>query len=219
MASGLVREGPAAEVHACLHVIVARSHHHISCHVRPLPAHHHARPCLLWNPRALPRVACYAVRPDTSCLEFAGAFPNEQVGDVESGTGGRQSFQEDECEPYTESSHYDDEDDFLSTCPTETQTQSEGTSAASRARRKQAAKLFQATPRQKLAIAMRLSEMSEVETFWDPTHDTKAVLGWNRHTIILAFRGTKSLRNALSDIKVKPSLAIGPGACVGMDGG
>ena len=36
----------------------------------------------------------------------------------------------------------------------------------------------------------------------DSVHDTKAVLGWNKHMMILAFRGTISMKNALSDIKV-----------------
>ena len=114
-------------------------------------------------------------------------------------------MQEDEHEgPDDASSHYDDDDAFMSASASETQTQSEGASAANRSGGRQAARLFQATPRQKLATAMGLSEMREVETFWDPMHDTKAVLGWNSHTIVLAFRGTKSLRNALSDIKVEP---------------
>ena len=36
----------------------------------------------------------------------------------------------------------------------------------------------------------------------DPVLDTKALLAWNRHTALLCFRGTASLTNALSDLKV-----------------
>ena len=36
----------------------------------------------------------------------------------------------------------------------------------------------------------------------DPVHETKAVLAWSRDTLVLTFRGTASLTNALSDIQV-----------------
>ena len=35
------------------------------------------------------------------------------------------------------------------------------------------------------------------------TLDTKALLGWSRDTAVLAFRGTASLTNACSDLKVR----------------
>ena len=44
--------------------------------------------------------------------------------------------------------------------------------------------------------------LTDIDSFWDPQLDTKALLGWNREQIVLAFRGTASFANALSDLKV-----------------
>ena len=40
----------------------------------------------------------------------------------------------------------------------------------------------------------------------DPVLDTKALLAWNKDTVVLSFRGTASLANACSDIRVGPVL-------------
>ena len=68
--------------------------------------------------------------------------------------------------------------------------------------RKQAAKLWRGKPKQLLGNCMRLSGMTDVQTFWDPVLDTKCILAWNQSMMILSFRGTASVRNALSDLKV-----------------
>lgn len=36
----------------------------------------------------------------------------------------------------------------------------------------------------------------------DPTLETKAIMGWSRKTVVLAFRGTASITNALYDLRV-----------------
>lgn len=80
--------------------------------------------------------------------------------------------------------------------------------ASSKQQQRQQRKLYKGTWRQQLRHAMRLSGTEHVKAFMDPVLDTKAVLAWNRHTLILAFRGTASLRNALSDIKVRAQAAL-----------
>ena len=64
------------------------------------------------------------------------------------------------------------------------------------------------TATQQLATAMALYELTDVQTFWEPQLDTKALLAWNRHRVLLAFRGTASFANAWSDLKVGPSSTL-----------
>ena len=49
---------------------------------------------------------------------------------------------------------------------------------------------------------MSLYSLDRFKLFWDPTLETKALLAWNGETAVLAFRGTASLTNACSDLKV-----------------
>lgn len=58
------------------------------------------------------------------------------------------------------------------------------------------------TAEQLLAAAMALWGLTDIESFWCPQLDVKAVLGWNQDQVVLAFRGTASFANALSDLKV-----------------
>ena len=51
---------------------------------------------------------------------------------------------------------------------------------------------------------MSLYSLSSFKLFWDPALETKALLAWNGDTAVLAFRGTASLTNACSDLKVQP---------------
>ena len=53
-----------------------------------------------------------------------------------------------------------------------------------------------------LPLCMRLYGLQEIKTFWDPQRDSKALMAWSSRTILLAFRGTASLVNALIDAKV-----------------
>lgn len=77
------------------------------------------------------------------------------------------------------------------------------TGSSSMEERKDLEQLKQWAPEEMLSNAMSLYSLTDMQTFWDPGSDTKAVLGWNRSLMVLAFRGTASLRNALSDIKVR----------------
>ncbi|KAK9790342.1 hypothetical protein WJX73_005473 [Symbiochloris irregularis] len=83
---------------------------------------------------------------------------------------------------------------------TSSQPSLEGDTAAPR--RRKAAKLRLMSPREKLGNALRLLGLNDVESFWDPALDTRAVMGWAPGLVVLAFRGTSSMRNALSDLKV-----------------
>ena len=56
-----------------------------------------------------------------------------------------------------------------------------------------------------LATAMALYGLTDMACVWDPQLDTKAVLGWNKRMMVLAFRGTASFANAWSDLKVRPA--------------
>ena len=49
---------------------------------------------------------------------------------------------------------------------------------------------------------MNMYSLSSFKLFWDPALQTKALLAWNQDTAVLAFRGTASLTNALSDLQV-----------------
>ena len=51
---------------------------------------------------------------------------------------------------------------------------------------------------------MSLYSLTGFKPFRDPGLDTHALLAWNQDTAVLAFRGTASLTNALSDLKVIP---------------
>ena len=59
-----------------------------------------------------------------------------------------------------------------------------------------------------LETAMSLYGLEESELFWEKKHDTKLLLAWNRNTFVVAFRGTASLVNALSDVQVWPIVRL-----------
>ncbi|KAA6426189.1 MAG: hypothetical protein FRX49_04041 [Trebouxia sp. A1-2] len=52
-----------------------------------------------------------------------------------------------------------------------------------------------------LHTAMGLYNLTDSELFWEVQLDTRCLIGWNEHTIVVAFRGTASLTNALSDVQ------------------
>ncbi|KAK9808474.1 hypothetical protein WJX73_010216 [Symbiochloris irregularis] len=56
--------------------------------------------------------------------------------------------------------------------------------------------------REQLAKCMQLFDLEDIHMFWDPTLETKAIMGWSKKTVVLAFRGTASITNALSDLRV-----------------
>ena len=49
---------------------------------------------------------------------------------------------------------------------------------------------------------MSMYSLSSCKLFWDAALDTKALLAWSEDTAVLAFRGTASLTNACSNLKV-----------------
>ena len=51
---------------------------------------------------------------------------------------------------------------------------------------------------------MSMYSLSSCKLFWKSAQDTKALLAWSQDTAVLAFRGTASLTNACSDLKVMP---------------
>lgn len=53
-----------------------------------------------------------------------------------------------------------------------------------------------------LETALGLYGLEHSELFWEKALDTKLLLAWNRDTIVIAFRGTASLANALADLQV-----------------
>ena len=53
-----------------------------------------------------------------------------------------------------------------------------------------------------LHTALSLYSLTDSDLFWELQRDTRCLLGWNNSTIVVAFRGTASMTNALSDIQV-----------------
>ncbi|KAL4431078.1 hypothetical protein ABPG75_006334 [Micractinium tetrahymenae] len=50
--------------------------------------------------------------------------------------------------------------------------------------------------------ALALWDLEHFELFWERSLDTKAVVGWNEDTVVIAFRGTASFNNVRSDLQV-----------------
>ena len=53
-------------------------------------------------------------------------------------------------------------------------------------------------------MAMRMYDLEHLQHFWEPVRDSRVALAWNPTTVVLSFRGTASLKNAETDIKVCP---------------
>ena len=49
---------------------------------------------------------------------------------------------------------------------------------------------------------MGMYDLTDSELFCEVKRDTRCLMGWNDSTIVLAFRGTASMTNALSDLQV-----------------
>lgn len=60
-----------------------------------------------------------------------------------------------------------------------------------------------------LEMAMSLYDLKHSELIWEKARDTKLLLAWNDNRILIAFRGTASMSNALSDVQVRiPKLQL-----------
>lgn len=49
--------------------------------------------------------------------------------------------------------------------------------------------------------AMQLYGLQHFQLLWEPTCDTKCLLGWSASTVVVAFRGTASLNNVRRDLE------------------
>ena len=54
----------------------------------------------------------------------------------------------------------------------------------------------------RLQMAMDMCGLTDSELFCELKRDTRCLMGWSDSTIVLAFRGTASMTNALSDLQV-----------------
>lgn len=50
---------------------------------------------------------------------------------------------------------------------------------------------------------MGMYGLKHFEMFWEKAHDTKLLMAWSNSRMLLAFRGTASMSNALSDVQVR----------------
>jgi len=53
-----------------------------------------------------------------------------------------------------------------------------------------------------LATALSLYGLKDSELFWELQLDTRCLMGWNTNKIVVSFRGTASMRNAVADMQV-----------------
>lgn len=51
---------------------------------------------------------------------------------------------------------------------------------------------------------MSMYGLTHSELISELKRDTRCLMGWNKNTVVLAFRGTASVTNALSDLQVRP---------------
>ena len=56
--------------------------------------------------------------------------------------------------------------------------------------------------------AMNMFGLERSELFWEKARDTKLLMAWSNERIVLAFRGTASLSNVLSDVQVRASKGV-----------
>ena len=49
---------------------------------------------------------------------------------------------------------------------------------------------------------MAMYKLEHVQLFWERSLNTKVVVAWSRHMLVLTFRGTASIRNAVADLQV-----------------
>jgi hypothetical protein len=54
-----------------------------------------------------------------------------------------------------------------------------------------------------IETAMSFYGLEHSELFWEKAMDTKMLLAWSRHTVMIAFRGTASMQNAMADLRVR----------------
>ena len=53
-----------------------------------------------------------------------------------------------------------------------------------------------------LPTALSLYDLKESELFWELQLDTRCLMGWSNSKIVVSFRGTASMKNAVADMQV-----------------
>ena len=53
-----------------------------------------------------------------------------------------------------------------------------------------------------LSTALSLYGLTDSELFWELQLDTRCLMGWSSSKIVVSFRGTASVRNAMMDMQV-----------------
>lgn len=53
-----------------------------------------------------------------------------------------------------------------------------------------------------LETALSLYGLTESQSFWEVQQDTRCLMGWGGNTVVVSFRGTASMKNALADLQV-----------------
>ena len=53
-----------------------------------------------------------------------------------------------------------------------------------------------------LETAMGLYGLTGSESFWEVQQDTRCLVSWGHRHVVVAFRGTASIKNALADLQV-----------------
>ena len=62
--------------------------------------------------------------------------------------------------------------------------------------------------------ALSLYKLNRSQSFWETKQDTRCLVGWGNNTVVVAFRGTASMKNALADLQVPCChLPVAPTQC------
>ena len=67
---------------------------------------------------------------------------------------------------------------------------------------------FSASTSLTLETAMSLYQLNQSQSFWEIEQDTRCLVAWGSNTVVVAFRGTASMKNALADLQVPFVLSI-----------
>ncbi|KAA6429424.1 MAG: hypothetical protein FRX49_00818 [Trebouxia sp. A1-2] len=60
---------------------------------------------------------------------------------------------------------------------------------------------FTASTTLNVETALSLYKLTHSQSFWETKQDTRCLVGWGNSTVVVAFRGTASMKNALADLQ------------------
>ncbi|KAL0050037.1 hypothetical protein WJX82_003243 [Trebouxia sp. C0006] len=60
---------------------------------------------------------------------------------------------------------------------------------------------FTASTTLNVDTALSLYKLTRSQSFWETKQDTRCLVGWGNSTVVVAFRGTASMKNALADLQ------------------